>query len=86
MPLEVDMCGKAAAGQLADGGEGPFDLASMQAWGEQQAVRAAVLRHLLIAEQWPVDTKGVRLRGVRMGPPCTTKIAATSSSSPAPTS
>ncbi len=60
------MLAHAAAGQLVDLGEGPFNLAEMQAWGTERTVRAVVLRHLLVAEQWPVDAKGVRLRGVRI--------------------
>ena len=65
-PLEEEMVAGAAAGELVDRGEGPFTLAEMQAWAEERTVRAAVLRHLLIAGQWPVDAKGVRLRGVRI--------------------
>ncbi len=60
------MVAAAAAGELVDRGEGPFTLAEMQAWAEERTVRAAVLRHLLFAGQWPVDAKGVRLRGVRI--------------------
>ena len=56
----------AAAGESVDRGEGPFDLAEMQTWGEERTVRAAVLRHLLIAGQWPIDTRGIRLRGMRI--------------------
>jgi hypothetical protein len=66
MPLEQEMRAKAAAGELVDCGEGPFELAQMQAWGEEQAVRAAVLRHVLVEGQWPVAAKGIRLRGVRI--------------------
>lgn len=65
-PLEEEMVAGAAAGELVDRGEGPFTLAEMQAWADERTVRAAVLRHLLIAGQWPVDAKGVRLRGVRI--------------------
>jgi hypothetical protein len=65
-PLEEEIVAAAAAGELVDGGEGQFTLAEMQTWAEERTVRAAVLRHLLIAEQWPVDAKGVRLRGVRI--------------------
>jgi hypothetical protein len=38
----------------------------MQAWGEgeERAIRAAVLRHLLVDTQWPVHARGVRLFGV----------------------
>ena len=60
------MVAGAAAGELVDRGEGPFTLAEMQAWTEERTVRAAVLRHLLIAGEWPVDAKGVQLRGVRI--------------------
>ena len=38
----------------------------MQPWGEEWTVRAAVLRHVLISKEWPTDTTGVRLRGVRI--------------------
>jgi hypothetical protein len=64
--LEEEMKAKAAAGELVDRGEGPFDLADMQGWGKERAVRAVVLRYLLAADDWPVDPWGVRLRGVRI--------------------
>jgi uncharacterized protein YjbI with pentapeptide repeats len=66
LPLEEEMRAKAAVGDLIDHGEGPFALAEMQAWDGERTVRALVLRHLLIADEWPVDAKGVRLRGVRI--------------------
>ncbi len=56
----------AAAGELVDRGAGPFSLAEMQTWGEERTIRAAVLQYLLVAGQWPVHAKGVRLRGVRI--------------------
>ena len=65
-PLEEQMRAMAAAGELLDGGAGPFDLPAMQSWGEERAVRAAVLRDLLVAGHWPVHAKGVRLRGVKI--------------------
>ena len=43
---------------------GPFELKSMQAWEADRSVSAEALRHLLVAEQWPVHAKGVRLQGV----------------------
>ena len=49
-----------------DRGEGPFDLADMQRWGKERMIRSAVLRYLLAADDWPVDARGVRLRGVRI--------------------
>jgi hypothetical protein len=66
MPLEEEMVARAGTGELVDGGGGLFSLAEMQAWGEERTVRAAVLTHLLVAAQWPVDGKGVRLRAVRV--------------------
>ena len=64
--LEEEMQAKAAAGELVDRGEGPFNLADMQGWGKERVIRAAVLRYLLAADDWPVDARGVRLRGVRI--------------------
>jgi cytoskeletal protein CcmA (bactofilin family) len=66
MPLEEEVKAKAAAGEPVDSGVGPFNLAQMQAWGEERAVRAEVLRYLLTGGEWPVGAKGVRLRGVRV--------------------
>lgn len=61
------MRAKAAIGELLDcGGAGPFDLATMQLWGEERTVSAAALRDLLAGVQWPVHAKGVRLRGARI--------------------
>ena len=65
--LEETMVAGAASGELVDCGEGPFSLAEMQAWEADRTLRAAVLRHLLITGEWPVDAKGVRLRGARIG-------------------
>lgn len=64
--LEEEMLAAAATGELVDLGRGPFNLAEMQAWPAERTVRAAVLGHLLVAGQWPVHAKGVRLRGVRI--------------------
>lgn len=61
------MVASAETGELVACSEGPFGLAEMQAWGEERTVRVGVLRHLLVAGQWPVEAKGVRLRGVRIG-------------------
>jgi hypothetical protein len=68
-PLEKQMVASAAAGELADCGRGPFSLTQMQAWGPKRTVRAGVLRHLLIGEDWPTDARGVRLRGIRISGP-----------------
>jgi len=67
--LEMQMVARAGIGQRVDCGEGPFELAEMEKWPEERTVRAAVLRHLLIGEQWPVDAKGVWLVGVRISGP-----------------
>ena len=63
--LEESMCRNAAAGDATEF-DGPFELTDMKAWGKERTVRATVLRHLLITDEWPVDAKGVRLRGVRI--------------------
>jgi hypothetical protein len=65
--VEEEMCAKTATGELTDRGEGPFELTEMETWGTERTVRAAVLRHLLIDEEWPVSAKGVRMRGIRIG-------------------
>ena len=54
------------AGALVDGGPGSCELTAMQAWGPDRMVRAAVLRHLLLSDDWPVHDKGVRLRGLQI--------------------
>ena len=64
--IEEKMRAAAAAGEPVHGGEGPFGPTEMQAWGQERTVRAAVLRYLLINDKWPVDVRGVRLRGVRI--------------------
>jgi hypothetical protein len=69
MPLEEEMLASAAAGEFVDCGSGPFNLIEMQAWGGERTVRAAVLRHLLIGQDWPTDARGVRLRGIRISGP-----------------
>jgi phage baseplate assembly protein gpV len=62
------MLGSAASGQVFDGAD--VQLAAESADGEAQhshvAVRAEILRHLLTADDWPVDPKGVQLRRVRI--------------------
>jgi hypothetical protein len=63
---EEEMCACAAAGDVLDRGEGPFPLDAMRAWPAERTVRAAVLRHLLIDQKWPVDPEGIRLRGVQI--------------------
>ena len=62
-PVEQELLAAVKTGQLVSR-EGPFALESMQAWGAERMIRADVLRHLLVAEQWRCHAKGVRLRGV----------------------
>jgi hypothetical protein len=38
----------------------------MQAWGPDRTVRAAVLRHLLVTDEWPVHERGPQLKGLRI--------------------
>lgn len=64
--MEEEVVAGAAAGKLVDRGEGPSNPGEMQTWGADRTVRAAVLRYLLVAARWPVDAKGIRLRGVRV--------------------
>lgn len=61
--IEEEMQAKAAAGGLVSRGLGPFELADMQQWDDERVIRAAVLRYLLAADDWPVDARGIRLRG-----------------------
>jgi hypothetical protein len=63
------MLAGAEAGEVVAGGSGPFGVAEMRAWPSGRSVRASVLRHLLVDEQWRVDPRGVRLRGVRISGP-----------------
>ena len=63
---EVDMLRLAETGDQLYLDKGPFDLPAMQNWGPERTIRAAALRQLLIGQQWPVDPKGVRLRGLRI--------------------
>ena len=65
-PPEVAMIAGAAAGVLVDGSQGPFDVADMQVWRAERTIRAVVLRNLLVGEEWPVDARGVRIRGMRI--------------------
>jgi hypothetical protein len=64
--IEDEMLGATAAGEHVDRGEGSFDLATLKTWGPRRTIRARVLRHLLIEEEWPVHSKGVRLSGIRI--------------------
>ena len=66
-PPEQALLDHAVAGTRLDlAGDGRVDHESMNEWGPARTVRAAVLRHLLVEPQWPVHSKGVRLRGARI--------------------
>jgi hypothetical protein len=53
-------------GAHVSAGTGPCDLSAMRTWGPGRTVRASVLRHLLVADEWPVHERGVQLRGFRI--------------------
>ena len=56
----------AKAGKLVDADPSSSGQAGMDTWGQERTVRAVVLRHLLIDNDWPVDARGVVLHGVRV--------------------
>jgi hypothetical protein len=62
---EKVMLERVASGQVFDG----VDARPGQAAAGTVTVRAEVLRHLLTADDWPVDPKGVRLRHIRISGP-----------------
>jgi hypothetical protein len=64
--VELHLRARSEVGESADGSPGPYELADMQAWGADRTVRAAVLRHLLVAEDWPVHERGIQLTGLRI--------------------
>ena len=63
---EEMICVKAASGEPVDLGISPLGSKEVEAWPEGRTIRAAVLRHLLIEDEWPISVKGTRLRGVRL--------------------
>ena len=64
---EQRLIAAARAGQPRDlaGGE-PVDAEEMEGWGPDRAVRAGVLRDLLLGRHGELDPRGVRLRGARI--------------------
>ena len=64
--LEQAVCHGSDLGVRLDVGPGPYDLAAMRTWGDDRTVRASVLRHLLVGNEWPVHENGVQLRGLRI--------------------
>jgi hypothetical protein len=64
--IESEMVAAAQAGEQAGSARGPFDLEAMNKWRSGRTIRAAVLQHLLVGDEWPVHARGVRLRGVRI--------------------
>jgi hypothetical protein len=66
-PPEQALLDHAVAGTRLDlAGDGRVDHEPMNEWGPARTVRAPVLRQLLVEPQWPVHSKGVRLRGARI--------------------
>lgn len=64
--VEQLICRGSEAGQLVNASPGPYHFAAMRAWGTDRTVRASVLRHLILADEWPVHQKGVQLHGFRI--------------------
>jgi hypothetical protein len=64
--LERRVLAAAASGERVDLGHGPFTADQMQSWPAERTVRAEVLHDLLTEPYWPVQAKGVRLRGLRV--------------------
>jgi predicted acyltransferase (DUF342 family) len=60
------MLARAAAGEMLDLGTSPLDPERLKAWGQDRTIRASVLRRLLAEDDWPVHSKGVLLRGVKI--------------------
>ena len=56
----------AAAGELLSLGKPETDRKKMEEWSPDRTIRAAVLLHLLVAPEWSVHAKGVRLTGARI--------------------
>jgi predicted acyltransferase (DUF342 family) len=65
-PCEDDMLARAATGEMLDLGTSPLDPERLKAWGQDRTIRASVLRRLLVEDEWPVHSKGVLLRGVKI--------------------
>jgi hypothetical protein len=66
-PPEQALLDHAVAGTRLDlAGDGRVDHEPMNEWGPARTIRAPVLRQLLVEPQWPVHSKGVRLRGARI--------------------
>jgi predicted acyltransferase (DUF342 family) len=65
-PREPELLDRARSGEVLDLGMDSADPESMKAWGRERAIRASVLRGLLVDQVQQVHQKGVRLRGVRI--------------------
>ena len=66
-PREREMVDAAAFGEVSgDLADEPYALDEMRAWGPERTVRAEVLRHLLLADEWPLDPGGVFLIGTKI--------------------
>lgn len=67
--LEREVRRKSKVGELVDmtcDAQLTPDEMPKRRWRRHQTIRAKVLRHLLVDNQWPVHEKGVRLKGVRI--------------------
>lgn len=69
-PLEETIIEHCAAGRPVDLDKSvSVDPSTMDTWGPERTMRASVLLHLLTEEEWPVNVKGIHLRGVRISGP-----------------
>jgi hypothetical protein len=65
-PREQAILADAAAGDPIDLGYEPHDQAEVRQRDPDNAIRASVLRHLLIQSEWPVHPQGVVLSRIRV--------------------
>ncbi len=65
-PSERGLLDAAAEGRpFGDADDGPYDVETMRTWGPERTIRAEVLRHLLVGDDWPVQARGVVVEGIR---------------------
>jgi hypothetical protein len=65
-PLEQVMVDHAAVGEPVDLDSGVGVPDDVRAWEPSRTIRASVLRHLLIEEEWPVHSQGIALSRIRV--------------------
>jgi hypothetical protein len=66
-PAERAMLAAAESGEwLGDPAETPVPVEEMRKRGARRTVRAAVVRHQLVADEWPVHARGLKLAGIKV--------------------